>query len=177
MAGERALREWVRRVPGVAWTEQARGGTVGKPDCEVPLPDGRRVPVELKSWVWSNKGLWRTRLRPAQVRWACRETLAGRLSLVMWNAATGRGSGRYGEPDSRWVAPAGLVPWSVEGFLPPGKALPVPVGPGDLPAWLADQFPPGPPPHDKAGLGFVGGPYPRGARGDPDFLAAGGFSG
>lgn len=146
---ETALRRWARRIPGVAWTEAARGGTVGKPDCEVPLPDGRRVPVELKEWVWlSRKRCWRVRLRPAQVRWCCRETLEGRLTLVLWQCQQ--------DPRQRRLAAAGWLPWAVEGHLPPEQCMVVLEEPEDFPASLMHAFPPGAVPnlHGGEGAGF-----------------------
>ena len=132
---EQALRDWLKRVPGVAWSEAARGGTVGKPDCDLPLADGRRIPIELKEWDWlPRKHAWRTHLRPAQVRWCCRETMAGRLSLVMWRTKNVQGE--------RWLAAAGCLPWTSQGYMKPERAhfLSM-VKPEVFPEWVAEAFP------------------------------------
>lgn len=66
---EKNLRRLVKKVfkDNVEWVEQARGSTVGMPDCILNF-DGHTIPVELKYWKRTRKGL-KTVMRPAQIRY------------------------------------------------------------------------------------------------------------
>lgn len=68
---ELELRKWIKGLLGddLSWIEPGRGGSVGMGDALVSLPDGYRLPVELKHWELDKKGDWICPMRPAQIRY------------------------------------------------------------------------------------------------------------
>lgn len=65
------LRKWIKELLGdnLSWIEPTRGSSVGMGDALVNLPDGNKLPVELKHWEMNAKGLWVCPMRPAQIRY------------------------------------------------------------------------------------------------------------
>lgn len=81
---ERDVRMKIKRLwgDGLAWVEQSTGGTVGVPDVFIPMPDGYRLPVELKFWEMTVKGL-RCEVRPSQIRYHVMEARAKRKTAFI----------------------------------------------------------------------------------------------
>jgi len=70
---ESELRKFMRLAfpTQLEWTEAARGGTVGLPDVRLNLSDNDSIPIELKAWELTAKGV-RAEMRPAQRRYMLR---------------------------------------------------------------------------------------------------------
>lgn len=81
------LRRRVRAIMGktCTWVEPNVGSTVGAgiPDCKFKLPDGTEVPVELKYWHRTKKGL-KCEMRPAQIRYHVMGALKGKRSAILF---------------------------------------------------------------------------------------------
>ena len=88
---EWGLRTWVRGTWGdsAAWSEAARGGTVGIPDCSIAIFGLGWLPVELKDWQTSS-GKPIATARPAQIGWHRRIALLGHRSAFLGVSAPGK---------------------------------------------------------------------------------------
>lgn len=64
------LRYWMKELLGddLSWVEPTRGSIIGRPDALVTMPDKTKLPIELKIWKITKKGL-ECKMRPAQIRY------------------------------------------------------------------------------------------------------------
>lgn len=68
---ELRLRHWLKDTVGedhMQWVEPARGSSVGVGDAIIKTPRGGDIPVELKIWKYTTKGLC-CEMRPSQIRY------------------------------------------------------------------------------------------------------------
>ena len=78
------MREWWPKT--AIWVEAARGGTVGAPDCFIPVKRNY-IPVELKCWELKAKSsVVLCQLRPSQYRFHMLAHAAGLKTAVLFSA-------------------------------------------------------------------------------------------
>lgn len=92
------LRRRVRKIMGknCLWVEPNVRSTIGAgvPDCRFVLVDKTEIPVELKYWERTKKGL-RCDLRPAQIRYHVMGAKKGNRSAILFGTDVPGSTGEF----------------------------------------------------------------------------------